>query len=70
MKRILNFLREFFRRPSEAELIADGIVPTGRRYDRELVEKVQNAFHGGFPQNPNCIWPGISGQASAVFPGP
>lgn len=41
MKRIWTFLREFFRRPSAQELIADGIVPTGRRYDRELVEAMQ-----------------------------
>ena len=48
MRRILTFLREFFRRPSEEELIADGIVPTGRRYDRDLVEAMQReAMEGG-----------------------
>ena len=47
MKRILNFLREFFRRPSEAELIADGIVPTGRRYDRGIIDRMQREAMGG-----------------------
>ena len=41
MKRLLDFLRAFFRRPSDDELIADGIVPTHRRYDRALVDAMQ-----------------------------
>lgn len=41
MKRILTFLLEIFGRTSDEELIADGIVPTGRRYDRDLVEAMQ-----------------------------
>ncbi len=36
-----------FRRPADAELIADGIVPTHRRYDRELVERMQRQAMGG-----------------------
>ena len=47
MKRIMDFLRELFRRPSDEELIADGIVPAGRRYDRELVERMQREAMGG-----------------------
>lgn len=47
MKRILSFLREFFRRASDEELIADGIVPTSRRYDRALVDAMQREAMGG-----------------------
>ena len=47
MKRILTFLLEIFGRSSDEELIADGIVPTSRRYDRELIDRMQRQAMGG-----------------------
>jgi hypothetical protein len=41
MKKILSLLAAMFRPATEAELIADGIVPTSRRYDRELIDAMQ-----------------------------
>ena len=41
MKRILDFLLALFSPSTEAEMIADGIVPTYRRYDRELIDAMQ-----------------------------